>query len=282
VDRHIRRPEWRRFVEYRRATDRGLVNQGWKDSFDGINRGRRTLAAPPIALAEVQACVYAAYTARVELADALSDQARAPALAEAGGGPEGGVQRAVWMPLRQADAVALDGAGDQVDAVTSNMGHCLWCGYIDEARAPAVARHLLGPRLWTGFGVRTLADAMGAYNRGELPQRFGVAARQRDRRRRPGPLRIPVGGPADRRRAARRGRQHRPAVARTVLWFDRAEFDSPVPYPTSCAPQAWAAAAPLLLVRNLLGLNPDVPAGSCGWLPRYRNTRCRCGSNGSD
>ena len=64
--------------------------------------------------------------------------------------------------------------------------------------------------------------------------------------------------------------------------FDRAEFDSPVPYPTSCAPQAWVTAAPLLLVRSLLGLNPDVPAGSCGWLPRYRNTRCRCGSNGSD
>ena len=99
------------FVEYRRATDRGLVNQGWKDSFDGINRGRRTLAAPPIALADVQAHVYAAYTARVELADALGDQARAPALAEAGGGPQGGVQRAVWMPRWQAYAVALDGAG---------------------------------------------------------------------------------------------------------------------------------------------------------------------------
>ena len=91
--------------------------------------------------------MYAAYTARVELADLLGDQARAPALAEAGGGPQGGVQRAVWMPLRQAYAVALDGAGDQVDAVTSNMGHCLWCGNIDEATAPAVARHLLGPRL---------------------------------------------------------------------------------------------------------------------------------------
>src|SRR4029077_592960 len=104
------------------------VNQGWTDSFDGINRGRRALAVPPIALAEVQAYVYAAYTARGELADAFGDQARAPALAEAGGGPQGGVQRAVWMPLRQAYAVALDGAGDQVDAVTSNMGHCLWCG----------------------------------------------------------------------------------------------------------------------------------------------------------
>ena len=105
----------------------------------------------------------AAYTARVELADAFGDQARAPALAEAGGGPQGGVQRAVWMPLWQAYAVALEGAGDQVDAVTSNMGHCLWCGNINEARAPAVARHLLGPRMWTGFGVRTLADDMGAY-----------------------------------------------------------------------------------------------------------------------
>ena len=69
------------------------------------------------------------------------------------------------MPLRQAYAVALDGAGDQVDAVTSNMGPCLWCGIIDEVRAPAVARHLLGPRLWSGFGVRTLADDMAPTTR---------------------------------------------------------------------------------------------------------------------
>jgi glycogen debranching enzyme len=249
------------FVEYRRATDRGLVNQGWKDSFDGINRANGTLAAPPIALAEVQAYAYAAYTARAELADAFGDQARARHWRKRALDLKAAFNDRFWMPQRQAYAVALDGAGDQVDAVTSNMGHCLWCGIIDEARAPAVARQLMGPRLWTGFGVRTLADDMGAYNpvsyhNGSVwPHDSAIAAAGLARYGyRAEAQRIGV-GLLD---AAQHTGQRLPEL---FCGFDRAEFDSPVPYPTSCAPQAWAAASPLLLVRSLLGLNPDVPAG---------------------
>jgi glycogen debranching enzyme len=248
------------FVEYRRATDRGLANQGWKDSFDGINRADGTVAAPPIALAEVQAYVYAAYTARAELADALGDRARARHCRRRAVALKAAFNERFWMPQRHAYAVALDGAGDQVDAVTSNMGHCLWCGIIDEARAPAVAGHLLG-RLWTGFGVRTLADDMGAYNpmsyhNGSVwPHDSAIAAAGLAR----------YGYQVEAQRIgiglldAAQHTDHR--LPELFCGFDRAEFDSPIPYPTSCAPQAWAAAAPLLLVRSLLGLDPDIPAG---------------------
>jgi glycogen debranching enzyme len=41
--------------------------------------------------------------------------------------------------------------------------------------------------------------------------------------------------------------------------FDRTEFEAPIPYPTSCSPQAWAAASPLLLLRSLLRFDPAVP-----------------------
>jgi len=115
--------------------------------------------------------------------------------------------------------------------------------------------------MWTGFGVRTLADDMGAHNpvsyhNGSVwPHDSAITAAGLARYGyRLEAQRIGV-GLLD---AAQHTGQRLPEL---FCGFDRAEFDSPVPYPTSCAPQAWAAAAPLLLVRSLLGLNPDVPAG---------------------
>ena len=116
--------------------------------------------------------------------------------------------------------------------------------------------------MFTGWGVRTLASDDGRLQPDELPQRLGLAARQRHRRRRPDALRLRRGGPAHRRRrCSTRPTHFGGRLPELFCGFDRAEFDPPVPYPTSCSPQAWAAAAPLLLVRSLLGLNPDVPAG---------------------
>ena len=163
VDRHHGDPNGDGFVEYRRATDRGLVNQGWKDSFDGINRGRRTLAAPPIALAEVQAYVYAAYTARVELADALRDQARARHWPKRAVALKAAFNERFGCRCGRPRGRPGRGGGPGRRRQLEH-GPLSLCGNIGEARAPAVARHLLGPRLWTGFGVRTLADHMGAYN----------------------------------------------------------------------------------------------------------------------
>ncbi|MDT5025436.1 MAG: hypothetical protein QOE61_1862, partial [Micromonosporaceae bacterium] len=144
------------FVEYRRHTDRGLVNQGWKDSFDGVNHADGHFAVPPIALCEVQAYVYAAYRARAGLAEADGDATTAQRWRSKAARLKAAFNLAFWMPERQAFALALDGAKQQVDAVASNMGHCLWTGIVDDDKAPAVAAHLVGPALSSGFGVRTL------------------------------------------------------------------------------------------------------------------------------
>jgi glycogen debranching enzyme len=255
------------FVEYRRYTDRGLANQGWKDSFDGINHRDGRLAAPPVALCEVQAYVYAALLARAELADTDGDirtaehrRRRAAELKEA-------FNQRFWMPGPGAVAVALDGAKQQVDSITSNMAHCLWCGILDEDKAAAVAALLGGPTLNSGFGLRTLATDMGAYNPmsyhngsiwphdtaiavaglvryGFVPQAQDIALGLLD-------AATHLGG----------------RLPELFCGFDRDEFDLPIPYPTSCSPQAWAAAAPRLVLRSLLRLQPDLPRGEVQLAP---------------
>lgn len=152
------------FVEYRRASDRGLVNQGWKDSFDGVTAASGRIAEPPIALAEVQGYVYAAHCARAELAEAVDDPATAAHHRQRAETLRERFDERFWLPDRGWYAMALDGDKRPVDALTSNIGHCLWSGIVPPERAGEVARHLVGETMWTGFGVRTLASDMGAYN----------------------------------------------------------------------------------------------------------------------
>ncbi|MDT5412830.1 MAG: hypothetical protein QOG14_5050, partial [Mycobacterium sp.] len=148
------------FVEYRRHTDRGLVNQGWKDSFDGVNHADGHFAVPPIALCEVQAYVYAAYRARAGLAEADGDATTAQRWRSKAARLKAAFNLAFWMPEQQAFALALDGAKEQVDAIASNMGHCLWTGIVDDDKAALVAERLLQPDMFTGWGIRTLAASM--------------------------------------------------------------------------------------------------------------------------
>ena len=247
------------FVEYRRSTERGLVNQGWKDSFDGVNDAAGRLAVPPIALAEVQAYVYAAYRARAAIATALGDPATAVTHVERAAALKAAFNDRFWLPDRKWFAVGLDADKRPLDALASNMGHCLWSGIIDDDKAAAVAAHMLASPMWTGFGLRTLASTMGAYNpmsyhNGSVwPHDSAVAVA--------GLMRYgfveeaqQVGlGLLD---AAVHGGGRLPEL---FCGFDRNELSVPVAYPTSCSPQAWAAAAPWLVVRSLMRLDPDLP-----------------------
>jgi len=249
------------FVEYERATERGLVNQGWKDSFDGITYDSGDLARPPLALAEVQGYVYAALLAGARLARAQLHDERAEQLDERAATLKRRFNEQFWLPHRGYYALALDGDKKPVDALASNMGHCLWTGIVDEERAPQVASALMSPEMFTGFGIRTLSSEAGAYNpmsyhNGSVwphdnaiiaagLRRYGFAAEAN---------RV-VLGLLD---AAAGFGDHLPEL---FCGFDRSEFDPPVPYPTSCSPQAWAAAGPLLLVRTLCGLEVDLPHG---------------------
>src|SRR6478735_7500113 len=152
------------FVEYARLNDMGLINQGWKDSWDGINFADGRLAEPPIALCEVQAYVYTAYQARSLLARYAGDSGLEDKLADRAKQLKKRFNEQFWIPERGYYAIALDGKKRQVDACASNMGHCLWVGLVDEDKAPQVAEHLMSPEMFSGWGVRTLASDMGAYN----------------------------------------------------------------------------------------------------------------------
>ncbi len=127
------------FVEYQRATDRGLSNQGWKDSFDAINFASGPLAEPPIALAEVQGYAYAAYLARAHFAREAGEQEPARGWSDRARALKRAFNEAFWLPDRGYYAIALDGSKRPVDGLASNMGHCLWTGIADEDKAAAVA-----------------------------------------------------------------------------------------------------------------------------------------------
>ena len=249
------------FVEYARLNDRGLINQGWKDSGDGINFADGTMAEPPIALCEVQAHVYAAYMVSSKMASDAGDTALAAEMGQRGEQLKKQFNEQFWMPERGYYAVALDGKKRQVDACASNMGQCLVFGIIDEDKAPLVVERLMSPEMFSGWGVRTLASDMGAYN----PASYHNGSVW------PHDNAIIVGGlmrygfvdQAQRISTAllEAAEYSNGRLPELFCGFDRAQFAAPVPYPTACSPQAWAATTPLMLIKSLMGYHPDLANG---------------------
>lgn len=249
------------FVEYLRPNEHGLVNQGWKDSWDGINFADGTIAEAPIALCEVQAYVYAAYLGRSLLAHWSGDSALEQHWAGKAAAFKEEFNKTFWLPDKGYFAVALDKDKRPVDALTSNIGHCLWTGIVDEDKAQSVMENLMSPQMFTGWGIRTLASDMGAYNpvsyhNGSVwPHDTALVAT--------GLMRY---GFVDEARRVAMGifdaAEHFDGrLPELFCGFDRGEFPGPVPYPTACSPQAWAAAAPVQLARILLRFDPVFTRG---------------------
>ncbi|GAA1787275.1 glycogen debranching N-terminal domain-containing protein [Pseudarthrobacter sulfonivorans] len=249
------------FVEYSRLNGQGLINQGWKDSWDGINFADGTLAEPPIALCEVQAYVYSALLSRAVMAYDAGDAPLAAGLTDEAAQLKKRFNEQFWMPERGYYAVALDARKRPVDACASNMGQCLWHGILDEDKIPLVAERLMSPEMFTGWGVRTLASDMGAYNPASYhngsvwPHDNAIIAA--------GLIRYGFVEEAQRIATAlfeaadyTDGR-----LPELFCGFSRDEVTGPVPYPTACSPQAWAATTPILLVTSLMRYNAHVSRG---------------------
>jgi glycogen debranching enzyme len=255
------------FVEYCRKTSHGLANQGWKDSWDGINFADGTIAEPPIALAEVQGYVYAAYVARAQLAVSAGDQAGARLWRKKAKQLKRAFNEQFWLPERGWFAIGLDRDKRPIDALTSNIGHCLWTGIVDNDKAASVARHLMSEDMFSGWGIRTLAQSMSAYNpmsyhNGSVwPHDNAICAA--------GLMRYGFAEQAQRvTEAILDAAEHfGHRLPELFCGFSRSDFGAPVPYPTSCSPQAWAAAAPLLLVHTLLRFAPEMPTGQLWCAP---------------
>ncbi|WP_395403574.1 glycogen debranching N-terminal domain-containing protein [Arthrobacter sp. UC242_113] len=249
------------FVEYERLNDQGLINQGWKDSWDGINFADGTLAEPPIALCEVQALVYSAFLSRAWMAYDAGDAPLAERLTEEAAELKRKFNEQFWLPDRGYYAVALDRNKRPVDACTSNMGQCLWHGIVDEDKLPLVAERLMTPEMFSGWGVRTLATDMGAYNPASYhngsvwPHDNAIIAA--------GLLRYGFVEEAQRIATAlleaaefTDGR-----LPELFCGFSRDQVTEPVPYPTACSPQAWAATTPIMLVTSLMRYDAHVSRG---------------------
>jgi glycogen debranching enzyme len=253
------------FVEYGRLNEHGLVNQGWKDSWDGITFADGSLARAPIALCEVQGYVYAAYVARAELAAARGDEDTAAGWYERASVLKRKFNQAFWLPEQGYFALALDADKRPVDSCASNMGHCLWSGIVDDDKAAAVAERLLSDQLFSGWGVRTLASDMGAYNPASYhngsvwPHDNAIVAAGLMRYGFVDEANRIVQGMFD---AASRFGGRLPEL---FCGFERQRYPEPVSYPASCSPQAWAAATPFSLLRTTLRFDPSVPTGDV-WL----------------
>lgn len=265
------------YVEYQRADGRGLVNQGWKDSWDAIRGSDGELARAPIALCEVQGYVYAAFTARAQLAREAGDQPTFDRYSEKAATLRRRFNADFWLERHGWYALGLDADKRPIDALASNVGHCLWTGIIDEEHAEPVARRLMSGEMFSGWGIRTLATSMRAYNpvsyhNGSVwPHDNALCAAGLARYDFVEAAHRVIGAQID-VAAAHDGR-----LPELFAGFDRGAPPSPAAYPTSCSPQAWAAAAPLLWLRTLLGLDPCAPAGQVllrpelpDWMQRLR------------
>ena len=246
------------YIWYRRRNEEtGLENQCWKDSWDSISFRDGSLPGFPRATCELQGYAYDAKLRGARLArDIWKDAELADELEREAADLKRRFNRDFWVEDGEYFALALDQDGRRVDALASNNGHLLWSGIVDKSKASAVARHLVGPRLFSGWGVRTLATGEGRYN----------------------PIGYHTGTvwPFDNSFVAwglrRYGFAEEAAqVAAGIL--DAAEFFDgrlpeafggyprdltkyPVQYPTACSPQAWSTGTPLLLLRTMLGLEP--------------------------
>jgi glycogen debranching enzyme len=250
------------FVAYDRSDeDTRLRNQGWKDSDDGILHADGHMPVPPIALCEVQAYRHAALLARAEIAAAAGDHEVAAHRRRCAADLRAAFQQRFWLADRGWYAVAVDGRRNPVDALTSNMGHALWAGVVDDEHARRVADQLLSPPLFTGWGIRTLARSMAAYNpisyhNGSVwPHDTALAVAGLSRYG----LTEAARSVAEALLAA--AQHHGNRLPELFAGLDRTDVPVPVSYPSSCIPQAWAAVAPLLILRSLLRFDPDVPAG---------------------
>ncbi len=253
------------FVEYQRRSAAGLANQGWKDSDDAVIHADGTLAQGPIALVEVQGYVYLAKLRIAEVYETLGEGDRARELRKEAERLREAFNEAFWNPQEGTFALALDGRKRQVASVASNPGHCLYCGIVDPEKADALAQRLMAPDMFSGWGVRTLSAQSPAYNpmsyhNGSIwPHDNAIIAAGLKRYGHPeATLRIAT-ALFD---VASRTRDHR--LAELYCGFDRQDTSEIVEYPVACMPQAWAAAAPLMLLQAMLGITAHAPTKTLG------------------
>jgi glycogen debranching enzyme len=245
------------YIEYERKTKLGLDNQCWKDSWNSILFHDGTLAPTPRATCEIQGYAYDAKVRCARLSREIwKDEALAVKLETQAAELKRRFNQDFWIPDREFFAVALDGRKRKVDSLCSNIGQLLWSGIVNDDKAQAVRDHLMSPKMFSGWGIRTMAEGEGGYNPIEYHNgtvwphdscfiaaglaRYGFRKEAAD----------VITGIFE----ASFFFDHR--LPEVFAGYERAKTRYPVQYTTACIPQAWAAASPMLGIRTLLGLEP--------------------------
>ena len=256
-----RRADAEGFVRYQRSTEDGLANQGWKDSYDSISHSDGTLARGAIALVEVQAYVYAARRAGAAIAQRLGLRTEAAALEAGAERLRQAFEARFWCRRLGTYALALDGHGQQCQVRSSNAGHVLMTGIAAPERACRVARSLLHARMFSGWGIRTLAadearyNPMSYHNGSIWPHDNALIALGLARlglRAETARLFEGIQASADAMDLRR--------LPELFCGFPRRPGQGPTSYPVACSPQAWAAATLPAFVQASLGLSFDPAA----------------------
>jgi glycogen debranching enzyme len=271
-------PDGDGYLEYRTRSPKGLVNQCWKDSWNSVRFADGRLAHPPIATCEIQGYAYDARRRTARLAREIwGDHALADRLEREAAGLRERFNRDFWSEERGHYVLALDGDKRRVDSMTSNVGHLLWSGIADERMATDSVARLMAPDMFSGWGIRTMSAFDAGYSPIEYhngtvwPHDTAIIAegmRQYGFSDEAGRLATALIEAAD-------AFDHR--LPEVFAGFPRERTRVPVEYPTASRPQAWAAAAPLLVLRTVLGadverdrlrVTPDLPAA-------FENVRLR-------
>ncbi|HET7521490.1 MAG TPA: amylo-alpha-1,6-glucosidase [Candidatus Limnocylindria bacterium] len=258
------------FLEYARAADEGLVQQGWKDSDDSVFHADGALAEPPIALCELQGYAYAARLAAADLADVVGRRDRAAELRTQADELRGRFDAEFWDDELGTYVLALDGAKRPCRVRASNAGHALFTGIALPERVERLASGLLAAASFSGWGIRTVAAGEARYNpmsyhNGSIwPHDNSLIGLGLARYGRPADAVRLLSGLFDASRHFELGR-----MPELFCGFTRREGEGPTRYPVACAPQAWAAGAIFLLLQASLGMEIDAPAGCV----RFRDPR---------
>ena len=265
------------FLEYQASSPRGLANQGWKDSHDSVVHADGKMAQGPIALAEVQAYTYMAKLRIADIYQALDRREKAAELRDQAAELKANFNERFWVESEQYFAEALDGEKRQVASVTSNPAHGLYCDIVDHERAHLMARRLLAPDMFSGWGIRTLSKASVAYNpmsyhNGSIWPHDNAF----------------IGAGLKRYGHAKAANRLATALFDIAVTVDdmrlpelfcgvtRRSPQRPVAYPVACSPQAWASGAPFLLLQAMLGISAMAPENTLlvkqPHLPPWLNT----------
>lgn len=250
------------YIEYHSRSERGIGNQGWKDSGDSLLYPDGSDVEPPVALVEAQGYVHAAKVWLAEVARSLGDDELAEGLEAEAEALRERFNRDFWLEQESYYAQALDSEKRPVPDITTNPGHALIGGIVPPERASRVAARLIAPDMAGGWGLRTRASTdanynpMSYHNGSVWPHdnslvAYGLAC-------------------ADQREAASEVAGQLLDAARHYRLFrlpelycgwgpDEIALGRPADYPVSCSPQAWAAGTPYLLLHAMLGLEPDAP-----------------------